>query len=67
MAKRVFAWILLVGFLLLIVNIMTVQYLLGPSVMVYIAVVVLFVFKNKPLPGRNKESEKAGQSDRENT
>ncbi len=52
--KRVLAWILLVGFVLLIVNILTFKFLLGPSVMVYILVVVLFLFTNKPYSSNNK-------------
>lgn len=56
--KRVLAWVLLVGFLLLIVNILTVKFFLGPSVMVYILVVVLFLFTNKPYNSSTNKPEK---------
>lgn len=54
--KRVLAWLLLVGFVLLLVNILTLKFLLGPSVMVYILVVVLFLFTNRPNNSRNNKT-----------
>lgn len=56
--KRVLAWVLLVGFVLLIVNILTFKFFLGPSVMVYILVVVLFLFTNKSYKSNNNKTEK---------
>lgn len=56
--KRVLAWISLVGFILLLVNILTFKFLIGPSVMVYILIIVLFLFTNKPYNSRKIEAEK---------
>jgi hypothetical protein len=56
--KRILAWVLLVGFLLLIVNIFTVKFFLGPSVMVYILVVVLFLFIKIPHSSSNNKPGK---------
>ncbi|QNU65542.1 hypothetical protein EHE19_011445 [Ruminiclostridium herbifermentans] len=56
--KRVLAWILLVGFIFLLVNIFTFKFLIGPSVMVYILAIVLFIFTNKPYNSKSNEAEK---------
>ncbi|HEY5584893.1 MAG TPA: hypothetical protein VIK78_10430 [Ruminiclostridium sp.] len=55
MLKRVLAWVLLVGFVLLLLNIMTYQYLLAPSILVYVLIVIWFIFTNKPLPSLKKK------------
>lgn len=44
MLKRVLAWILLVGFALLLANIMFFRFLLELSIMLYIVVAVVFLF-----------------------
>jgi hypothetical protein len=56
--KRVLAWVALIGFVLLIVNLLTFKFLIGPSVMVYILVIVLFIFTNKPINSRSNDVEK---------
>lgn len=57
MLKRVFAWVLLVGFVLLLLNIMTVRYFLAPSIAIYLVIAVWFLFTSKPLPSRKKKKE----------
>lgn len=44
MLKRVLAWILLAGFVLLIMNIMVFRFMLEASIMVYVIVAVIFLF-----------------------
>lgn len=58
--KRVFAWILLIGFVLLVLNILTFQFFLTQSIFVYIIVIVIFLFTNKPMQSK-KNSEKEQQ------
>ena len=69
MLKRVFAWVLLAGFVLLLLNIMTVQYLLAPSIAIYVVIAVWFIFNNKPLPSRKKKksTDNATEEIEENT
>lgn len=50
MKKRVLAWILLIGFVLLILNIIVFHVFLKQSVAVYAVIAIWFVFTNKPLP-----------------
>ncbi len=50
MKKRVLAWILLAGFVLLILNIVVFQIFLMQSIAVYAVIAVWFIFTNKPLP-----------------
>lgn len=56
MGKRILAWVMLVGFVLLIVNMVTVQFLMGPCIMVYVIIVAWFLLNNKKMPGDNKKS-----------
>ena len=55
MLKRVLAWVLLGGFVLLLLNIMLFQYLLAPSIAIYLIIAIWFIFTNKPLPSRKKK------------
>ncbi len=55
MRKRILAWIMLVGFVLLIVNMVTVQMFMGPSIMVYAIIVVWFILGNKSTPNGNEK------------
>lgn len=50
MKKRVLAWILLAGFVLLLLNIVVFQIFLMQSIAVYAVIAVWFIFTNKPLP-----------------
>lgn len=50
MKKRVLAWILLAGFVLLLLNIVAFQIFLMQSIAVYAVIAVWFIFTNKPLP-----------------
>ncbi len=65
MAKRILAWILLVGFILLLLNIIVFQVFLMQSVAVYAVIAIWFVFSNKPLPS-NKIIKTSGNG-QENT
>ncbi|MCX7709654.1 MAG: hypothetical protein N2484_07365 [Clostridia bacterium] len=47
MARRVIAWFLLIGFVILLVNILFIQYMLPFSVIAYIFIVLVFLFANK--------------------
>ena len=55
MLKRVLAWVLLVGFVLLLLNIMIFQQLLAQSIVVYVLIALWFIFTNKTLPSNKKE------------
>ncbi len=50
MKKRVLAWILLAGFVLLLLNIVVFHIFLMQSIAVYAVIAVWFIFTNKPLP-----------------
>ncbi len=77
MKKRVLAWILLAGFVLLILNIIVFHIFLMQSVAVYAVIAVWFIFTNKPLPsnkiiktgenitgeGSGTEAEGAGEAE----
>lgn len=67
MLKRVLAWVLLAGFVLLLVNIMIFQYLLVQSIVVYALVAIWFIFSNKPLPSRKKKNRSENSIEEENT
>lgn len=45
MARRVFAWIMLIGFVLLITNIIVFRWQLEISFALYLAIIIIFVFK----------------------
>lgn len=62
MLKRVLVWILLIGFVLLLVNIMIFQFYLIPSIAVYLVIAIWFVFNNKPLPSP-KTQNSSGKND----
>jgi membrane protein required for beta-lactamase induction len=47
MFKRIFAWVLLVSFVLLILNILFWNILLGPSLIIYALIAVTFLFTNR--------------------
>ncbi len=57
MLKRVLAWILLAGFLFLLLNIAIFHYYIQASIFVYLIIAVWFIFTNKPLPSRKKKSK----------
>jgi len=50
MMRRVLAWILLAGFVLLLLNIVFFHVFQMQSVAVYAIIAVWFIFSNKPLP-----------------
>ena len=56
MSRRIFAWVLLAGFVFLLLNIMVFHFYLVPSIVVYLLIAVWFIFNNKPLPSRKKIS-----------
>lgn len=60
MKKRVLAWILLAGFVLLLLNIVVFQIFLMQSIAVYAVIAVWFIFTNKPLP--NNKIIKTGEN-----
>ncbi len=49
MVKRVFAWALLIGFVLLLLNIMVFHFYLIPSIAIYLVIAIWFIFNNKPI------------------
>jgi len=55
MMRRIMAWILLAGFVLLLLNIIMFQYYLEVSILVYLIIAIWFIFTNKPLPSRKKK------------
>lgn len=64
--KRFFAWVLLLGFVLLLVNIMVFQYFIIPSIAVYLVVAVFFLFfMNKPLPSKKQKSNNLDRGENE--
>jgi len=63
MLKRVLAWILLAGFVLLLLNIMVFQYLLPQSIVVYLIIAVCFIFANKSMP--TNKSKKVAENNNE--
>ena len=56
MLKRVLAWVLLVGFVLLLLNIMIFQQLLAQSIVVYVLIAAWFIFANKSVHSDNKKN-----------
>lgn len=60
--KRVGAWILLVGFVLLLVNLMVFHFYMVESFAVYLIIAIWFIFNNKPLPSRKKKANKQDES-----
>ncbi len=65
MRRRVTAWVLLIGFILLLLNIIAFHILLIPSVSVYVIIAIWFVFNNKPLPSRKKKANPENQESTE--
>lgn len=47
MLKRVFAWLLLIGFILLLVNIFLLHIFIQASFVVYAIIVVIFLFTKR--------------------
>lgn len=47
MIKRVMAWVLLVGFLFLILNLIVIRFYWQLSMVVYLVIVFIFLFTNK--------------------
>jgi hypothetical protein len=47
MKKRVLAWVLLIGFLLLLLNLIVFKYQWQISIMAYLMIMVIFLFTNK--------------------
>ncbi|OPX43471.1 hypothetical protein CLHUN_26180 [Ruminiclostridium hungatei] len=68
MMRRVLAWILLAGFVLLLLNIVFFHVFQMQSVAVYAIIAVWFIFSNKPLPSNKiiKTGENAGGTGLEN-
>ncbi len=62
MGRRVLAWILLAGFLLLILNIIVIGYQRMLSIAVYMVVALSFVFTNKLRKEKTPEKEEGGES-----
>ncbi|MDF2985262.1 MAG: hypothetical protein K0R50_772 [Eubacterium sp.] len=69
MAKRILAWVLLAGFILLLLNIIVFQVFLMQSVAVYAVIAIWFVFTNKPLPSNKiiKTAENGPDNTMDNT
>ncbi len=67
MLKRVLAWVLLAGFILLLLNIAIFQYYLPASIMIYLIIAIWFIFTNKPLPSRKKKPKTTTIDDCEDT
>ncbi len=59
--KRVFAWILLAGFVLLLLNIAIFHVLIIPSVAVYVIIAIFFVFSRPRLARVNKNIAETDQ------
>lgn len=55
MLKRVLAWVLLAGFIFLLLNIAIFQYFLPASIMIYLVIAIWFILTNKPLPSRKNK------------
>ncbi len=47
MTRRLLAWVALIGFILLIINLIFFHYFISYSVFVYIAIVLAFLFTSK--------------------
>jgi hypothetical protein len=56
MLKRIMAWVLLVGFVFLLLNIAIFRFYWEISILIYLVVAIWFIFTNKPLPSRKKKS-----------
>ena len=67
MLRRVLAWVLLAGFVLLILNIILFQYFLKASILVYLIIAIWFIFTNKPLPSRRKKNGATTEAKAEET
>lgn len=58
MLRRVFAWVLLAGFILLLLNITIFQVFLMPSVAIYAVIAIGFILSGKSLTAnKSKASE----------
>jgi len=55
MIRRVMAWVLLAGFVLLLLNILMFHYYLEVCILIYLIIAIWFMFTNKPLPSRKKK------------
>jgi hypothetical protein len=55
MLKRVGAWIMLAGFVLLLLNLMVFHFYMMECLAVYVFIAVLFILNSKPLPSRKKK------------
>jgi hypothetical protein len=60
--KRVGAWILLAGFVLLLANLMVFHFYMVESFAVYLIIAIWFIFNNKPLPSRKKKAAKQDEN-----
>lgn len=59
MLKRIMAWVLLVGFLFLILNLIVIRFYWQISMVIYLVIVFIFLFTNK------KRSSSDNTEDRE--
>lgn len=57
MIRRIFAWLLIVGFLFLLVNLFWLQYAQELSLAIYIVIVVFALFYNNAKAREEKEKE----------
>lgn len=58
MLKRVLAWVLLAGFVFLLLNIMVFQFYVIPSISLYLIIALGFVFSKKSRPEQNFEQNR---------
>ena len=47
MQRRIIAWVLLVGFLFLIINLIVIRYYWQLSMVIYLVIVFIFLFTNR--------------------
>lgn len=57
MKRRILAWILLVGFLLLLLNLIVIKYQWYMSIMAYFMIMLIFVFTNKKRTDYNDDTD----------
>ena len=57
MLRRLLAWISLIGFVALIINLLTFRFLWQLSIMIYIIIIVFFLLTNNKSKQRNNPDE----------
>lgn len=66
MSKRIFAWVLLAGFVALLLNILVFHVYMVQSISVYLIIAIWFIFSNKTLHKQkvnNQPPEKIAEND----